>query len=117
MKAYGITPPEGDLQPVFEQLVADMTSAIADALSAALPGDTACDLWKKVYDNNDPAYVAVRALFSVLFVKGVISELPIWSESVKPIRPTDPVPSIEEVEQAASEFFAAIGPAGGQARD
>jgi len=116
MKAYGITPPEGDLQLVFEQVVADITSAIVDALSAALPGDASCDLWKQVYDNRDPAYVAVRALFSVLFVKGVICELPIWSASVKPRTPTDPIPDIEEVEAAASEFFAAIGPTGGTTR-
>lgn len=110
MKAHGIAPPPGDIEQTLSQVVREMLDAIIDALRAAEPGETSAKLWEKVYASGDPTYVALRTLISVLLVKGIVCELPLWAASVKPKHVNDPLPDRAEIEAAANEFLGRLRP-------
>jgi len=119
MSANGIHVPQTTLKESMEQLIKDLAAVLANPhlKDTQDPEKEATELLSCLFTNTQPGYVALRTLFSVMFLKGVVCELPIWCAMTRPKHPNDPLPSHDEIEDAANEFLNKIGTTGGTASD
>lgn len=54
---------------------------------------------------DDVVFAAIRTLVADAFMSAVYAELPSWFESVQPEKANNPVPTVEEVEEAAAHIL------------
>ena len=81
------------------------------------PGKTAEALLFKLFRDDNDGHTSIRTLFCVLFLKGIICELPLWASMTRPKHPNDPLPGNEEIEAVGREFLDRLGAQGGAASD
>lgn len=107
MRANGVAVPAGEVLPAMKKFIHDLTSAIADPhlVETKDPKGKAEELWAKLFTPDDPAYVAIRALVSAMFLKGVVCEMPLWCAMVRPAHPSEPLPDLDDIEEAANDFL------------
>ena len=118
LAAHGIKCPEGEMRPDMERFIKRITSVLADPLLKDVkdPGMVGANLLQVVYAKDTDAYNAIRTLFSVMFLKGLICEYPLWCAMTRPKHPNDPLPSQDEINEAADEFLAKISSEGDATR-
>jgi len=120
MYEHGIIPPPNPPSAAMQSFIKQLTSVIADPhlRETKDPGAKATELLTALFGDSDPGITALRTLFSVMFLKGIICEYPLWCAMTRPEHPNDPLPSQDEIEEAAREFLDKFrGPEGDTARD
>lgn len=121
---HGITPPtRTNLMFSLKQLVKRLADIIAVPTSPDRSGDVP-DAGKKaeqllldLFSDIDPGIRALRTLFGVAFLKGVLCEYPFWCEQARPKHMHDPVPNVDRVEEYANAFLDRLSADGGTSSD
>jgi hypothetical protein len=96
-----------DVSGALRQFVKNIVCVLADPLlkETTDPAKKATELLDQFFNSSDEKYVRIRTLFCVLFMKGILCEFPLWCAMTRPTHPNDPLPSHDEIEAAAREFF------------
>jgi hypothetical protein len=120
MNAHGIKPPPHPPSASLKDFISQLAAVIADPQLSDVkdPGAKATELLTQLFGSVHQGTVALRTLFSVLFLRGLICEYPLWCAMTRPKHPNDPLPSQDEIEEAAREFLDKLrGSKGDAARD
>jgi len=119
MTRHRIRVPNCDLAENMKLFVKEIVAVVADPTlkDTKDPGKTAEALLFKLFRDDNDGHTSIRTLFCVLFLKGIICELPLWASMTRPKHPNDPLPGNEEIEAVGREFLDRLGAQGGAASD
>jgi len=104
MVARSIRGPADDVElwNAFEGFINEMNAFLKEMKSNRGAIKSAPPFLDRLYADDKKQ---VRLLIADLLVEQIFAELPVWFESVHPMRENDPAPPIEEVEDAARKLL------------
>jgi hypothetical protein len=114
MTAHRIRVPTCDLAENMKDFVKEIVAVVSDPTlkDTKNPAEKAEELLFQLFRDDNDGHTSIRTLFCVLFLKGLVCELPLWAAMTRPKHPNDPIPGNEDIEAAGREFLDKLGSRG-----